>query len=841
LFSTPRRKVAVAATGTVFGTAGMVVALAGNPLQTPRQSIAQNLPVMRGGVTLQTVGLGGVGSGSAVRASYGDWLLESDRVRLVIGGDGRGTERELRRGMIIDLTLRDFAQDQLVDFRTVAEIGGSGALLSMETVGPVGDASRPTLRVRQQSRDGRLLLETDIAIVPGQPTIELVTRYTNNSGETLRGVRVGDRARWPGAHTFAPRAGFVRYASRASAPWIARQGKDFSYVLAFPGGPADLNFFFDLYGPTGQIALSRAVELAPGASREHRRVLSVVSGGLGDAAKVAWTLLGKPVGRVVGKLDPVPVWATVEAQPLGEKRPILRVSAEQGSYELPLPAGKYRLVLNSPGGEHSEEITVVPGAAPTEALLVPPKAGTVRYSVVDETGRLGPARIALRGVPPTKNPGFGPPDTTAGSGNIVYSRTGQGQFELSPGHYVATISRGNEYSIDEQELKVVAGEEHDLRSGLERVVDTSGWIGCDFHVHAAPSKDSTVSLEDRVVSLLAEGVEFAVATDHNHVTDYAPIVERLGAERQLATVPGVEVTTHSWGHFNAFPYPTSAPLPPYASIEPSLIFDRVRAEAPGVVIQVNHPRLRGMGYFNRLNGDTKPAAIEDGFSFDFDTVELMNGIELAGQNAVDANLDEWFELLNLGKRYTAVGNSDSHRLVGQYVGYPRTYVRVPDDRAEAVSEEQISRALLAGHAIVSGGPFVMAIAEGRAGPGDFVAAHSGTVELQLSVRAPAWMDVRRAEIYVNGQRVTTIPARTTLAPIRIEAVTPVRVRRDSWIVVAARGDKPMRVWMPGTPAVPFAFTNPIFVDADGDGVFRAPRIESTDKSAGPALSPRTAR
>jgi hypothetical protein len=778
-----------------------------------------------------------VGSGSAVRASYGDWLLESAQVRLVIGGDGRGTERELRRGAIIDLALRDFAHDQLVDFRTVAEIAGTEALLSMETVAPVGDAPRPTLRVRQQSRDGRLLLETDIGIVQGRATVELVTRLTNNSGETLRGVRVGDRARWPGAHTFAPRVGSVRYASRASAQWIARPGKDLSYVLAFPGGPADVNFYFDLYGPTGQMALARPVDLAPGATREHRRMLAVVSGGLGEAAKVAWPLIGKAVGIVKGKLDPVPAWATIEAQPLAEKRPVLRVSAENGRYELPLPAGKYRLVLNSPGGEYSEEISVVPGAAPIEALLVPPKAGVVRYSVVDETGRLVPARIAVRGVPPTKTPGFGPPDSTSGSGNLVYSRSGQGQFELPPGHYVATISRGNEYSIDEQELQVVTGEEHDLRSGLERVVDTSGWIGCDFHVHAAPSKDSTVTLEDRVVSLLSEGVEFAVATDHNHVTDYAPIVERLGFGRELSTAPGVEVTTHSWGHFNAFPYPTSAPLPPYASIEPSLIFDRVRAEAPGVVIQVNHPRLRGMGYFNRLSSDAKTDARLEGFSFDFDTLELMNGIELHGQNAVDANLDEWFELLNLGKRYTGVGNSDSHRLVGQYAGYPRTYVRVPDDRPEAASAEIVSRSLLAGHAIVSGGPFVMAVADGRAGPGDFVAAQAGKVELHLSVRAPAWMDVRRAEIYVNGQRVTTVPSRSTLAPVRIEAVTPVRVRRDSWIVVAARGDKPMRTWMPGTPAVPFAFTNPIFVDADGDGVFRAPRVEGGDKTA-PANSAR---
>ena len=34
-------------------------------------------------------------------------------------------------------------------------------------------------------------------------------------------------------------------------------------------------------------------------------------------------------------------------------------------------------------------------------------------------------------------------------------------------------------------------------------------------------------------TLIGEGVEFAVATDHNHNTDYGPTVEQLGAASQL--------------------------------------------------------------------------------------------------------------------------------------------------------------------------------------------------------------------------------------------------------------------------------------------------------------------
>jgi hypothetical protein len=331
-----------------------------------------------------------------------------------------------------------------------------------------------------------------------------------------------------------------------------------------------------------------------------------------------------------------------------------------------------------------------------------------------------------------------------------------------------------------------------------------------------------LSLEDRVASLLAEGVEFAVATDHNHVTDYGPAIEQLGAERLIASASGVEITTQTWGHFNAYPYPKSSPVPPLTNAEPAEIFGNLRVAAPGVVIQVNHPRLKSIGYFNRIELDPATGVPEtEGSSLDFDAVEVLNGIELTSPKAAETNLKEWFEILNHGRRYTAVGNSDSHKLVGQWAGYPRTYVRVPEDRPSAVTPQQVARAVQAGQAIVSNGPFVVARAQNRAGPGDFVAAENGRLSLEFSVQAPPWMDVKRADVYVNGERVQQVTARNTTEAVRIEHKSLLRVRRDAWIVVVARGDRPLRAVMPGTTLTPLAFTNPIFVDADGDGVFRA--------------------
>jgi hypothetical protein len=389
---------------------------------------------------------------------------------------------------------------------------------------------------------------------------------------------------------------------------------------------------------------------------------------------------------------------------------------------------------------------------------------------------------------------------------------------LPAGRYRVTATHGPEYSIYDRELKVGSRENLTLHASLTRVVDTAGYIACDFHLHADPSHDSTVSLDDRVLSLVAEGVEFAVATDHNHVTDYAPAIERQQLGGALAASSGVEITTKTWGHFNAFPYPVGVKPPPTEQADPTEIFAAVRRNAPGAIIQVNHPRMRGLGYFNRIELDGDNAATE-GFSFEFDTVEIVNGFDLGQPKHIEANIQEWFSLLNLGQRYTAVGNSDSHRLVYQWPGYPRTYVQVASDDPSRVTPAEIAEALRQGRATVSTGPFVMARLNDDAGPGDLISVRNKRAKLLLKALAPEWIDVRRAEVYVNGGRAATVYANGSKDVTRIDWATELRFDRDSWVVVIVRGEKLLDSILPGTRAAPFAFTNPIFVDVDGDGRF----------------------
>jgi len=649
-----------------------------------------------------------------------------------------------------------------------------------------------------------------------------VSVVTNVSGKRQTAIQLGDRGRWPGTIAFAPRLGYVHLPLRADVPWFGRAGKHSSYGFVFPDRAAQVAFEFDVVGPSGEVALDPGTDLDPGASFRFRRDAIVVKGGLGKLAELAWKRLGKPIGRARGVLRPPPSWATVSARQADGRTVLTVAAAPDGSFELPLPTGDYRFVLQSPGGE-DDQLGAVREGTDVELRFAPPRPGTLTYSMTDEHGLPLPSRLVVRGVPPTQDPDLVPGQNEAGSKNMLYSLTGSGSVELPPGRYEILATHGPEYSMPRQQFEVSADSGANFRGELARTVDTSGWIASDFHVHASPSKDSHVSLTDRVLTLAAEGIELAAATDHNHVTDYTESLHSEQLQNRLSVMTGVEVTTRHWGHFNAYPYTKSVDVPPTREIGPLEIFRVVRARAPQAVLQVNHPRMPGVGYFTRGELDTKTGVAQSpDFSFAFDTLEVSNGFDLEDPSVFERHLHEWFDLLNIGHRYTAVGNSDSHHVVFQWAGWPRTYVRVPDTDVTHIVPLEVAKALKAGHASVSCGIFVLPTANGSAGPGDTVAGSH--VALSISLRAPEWVDVSDVEVYANGVRVEH---RTREAPAHHpswDLEVDLQCKADTWIVVVARGNRFMNEALPGKWIKPFGFSNPIFVDADGDGVFVTPGL-----------------
>jgi len=70
-------------------------------------------------------------------------------------------------------------------------------------------------------------------------------------------------------------------------------------------------------------------------------------------------------------------------------------------------------------------------------------------------------------------------------------------------------------------------------------------------------------LAARVASYVAEGAEVLVATDHDVVTDYGPVIRELqlaarsraSSARRSPAASGRPKPPHGFGHANAFPLP----------------------------------------------------------------------------------------------------------------------------------------------------------------------------------------------------------------------------------------------------------------------------------------------
>jgi hypothetical protein len=75
---------------------------------------------------------------------------------------------------------------------------------------------------------------------------------------------------------------------------------------------------------------------------------------------------------------------------------------------------------------------------------------------------------------------------------------------------------------------------------------------------------------------------------------------------------------------------------------------------------------------------------------------------------------------------------------------------------------------------------------------------------------------------VGGAVNQTIELPPASGTERLQAVVSVALPsedvRDTWIAVWVEGDEPHGVWAVGRRSV--AFTNPIFLDRDGDGFWR---------------------
>lgn len=701
---------------------------------------------------------------------------------------------------------------------------------------------------------------------------------------------------------FAPGAGFdVRFAIEDSykkaggfpgfpglaVDFLASRGRGVSYgltVLASPSNyvntyasrypgqtitPYSMLLPFTYAGVAAVYMAKPPALLGPGEQFTYTSYFVIGKGDVASVLDTIYELRGEPTGTFGGH-----VIDQQTSQPVAGANIIILDAKDQvvdqitadahGSFLAHLAAGSYKYTAMADDRLSTDPVgfTIMAGAALGIAPIEMAPPATLVVSSIDELGRHAPAKVQLLGHVPAESQGHDPrtflyslsrgerqrPTAFDGSDRFIegswWTTDGRLSAKVRPGTYELLVTRGPEYEITQKTIVLRAGAFDAEQVVLARAYRSDGWVAGDLHIHAQPSTDSPVSIADRVASCAAEGLEVAVATDHNYITDYAPVIATSGLDPWLLGIPGMELTTFEMGHFNGYPLrvdpgSTRGGEFRWAGLPPQGLFDQLRGlaidPARGIV-QVNHPRQAVLGYFSQFFVDEltaqpyTPTGIlgifapygdefsPGNYSVDFDAIELVCGKQIEdvhsfrapsplppgpfpdpqpvpGQVVVGPDgrakfpgvVETWFSMLDRGHRATGVGTSDSHGLIGDEPGSARTliYVGAGKDVPGGYSRDDVMEAIRQHHAITTTAPFLEMTIDDHI-IGDTVIAQGGSVDVTIRVRSSSWAKVDHLVLYSNSQVVAdqVIPANQGTD---YETRVHLALTRDSWVVAEVSG------------------------------------------------------
>jgi hypothetical protein len=486
-------------------------------------------------------------------------------------------------------------------------------------------------------------------------------------------------------------------------------------------------------------------------------------------------------------------------------------------YEGNLATPTFHTVITTNGGTHTVNIDL-------------PTTGRLEAHVEDEAGDPLPARVAVIGFDPSPPQTqiatvptigdsllglFEDPKEAVPFGLVAFGYSdanGDVAFDVEPGSYQLVVSRGTEYSDHQAPLVMSAGATTSVNVQIARVLDTTGFVSSDFHVHGMRSADSRVADGPRISQFAGEGVENIIMTDHHVHTDLGPTITALGLASWVNSTIGEEITTFDYGHFNGYPFTidpsvpsggstdwgTAPPpaLPPGPGMDfPSLgSFNATPAEiatlatagdvsTPDTTIQVNHID----SHFAPMQIDTSVTgpitdALDDveraarrlpdtsagNLFHHFPALELWNGADRTQQeNFLLERIGIWMNHLNKGLRTTAISDTDTHTFGDLESAGARTWTASSTDSVPALSGGQVANSVDAGRAVGGQGVYVQTrlLAASTSQVADLTLAGStdaattdGAVDLEIKVQAPLWARFDRIEVYANAATTPVTPA-----------------------------------------------------------------------------------
>lgn len=525
-------------------------------------------------------------------------------------------------------------------------------------------------------------------------------------------------------------------------------------------------------------------------------------------------------------------------------------------------------------------------------------AARVSLKITDENGGAIPCKVEFRGREGTPDPFFFPETGDRAVCNLRYTETGDLTQLVAPGKYDVIVTRGPEY--DRLTFVIDASEvaETKVTGKLQRVIDTRGWISADFHAYStlsnkpAGSPPSAASTRGRVLNMLAEQIEFVPATELNKVFTYEALVAELGAEKWLKSCAGIGLNDggRKYAYNEQYSFPIvykprwqdggapqrpqhcgqiewlrsfGAPIDinePWATarrvgyekliilMQPDNNAPQVLVRRPPVSTSYNDrdvaawwndesALLRPM--FRDTDNDGVPDHVHQNFAATMDALDVRTLAPLLKPNDKTARLEndvvDWMLMRQSGYRMPGVITSGATTNFHGSGGV-RTYVRSAADDPSKIDPLDIVRAVRAGKATMTTGPFIEAKIENENGEsadvGEVVTTAKGHVTLKVKVQCPNWIALHTVRVLINNKRDEKLEfTRQTQKEkfgdghVQFEQAIPLTLSADAQIIVLALGSGPnlrVRKNAADQSMGHVALINPICVDVGGDGLTPQP-------------------
>ena len=747
-------------------------------------------------------------TGPFAEAAPGDFLLENGRTAVAIAGLAAPTP-----GAVLDAG-RPGGPDSLRALQPVVGVEPAAPRFERAELEHLGGAA--TLRLYGVDPAApSVQVVSEYSLHPGVGGLRLITTVRNQGSEVRRQYKLGDRVDWGSAEVFAPGLGRT-LSGQPLLDWVGAFSAETSH-LYFRTSPvaADLS----RAGATGVTPLLLdTVELSPGGEASVSRQLSLGAGGqLATLLPSVLAARGIPTGAieiavVTDEGEPLR-GATVEVRQ-GAGLLTLGRADGSGALRLELAAGHYLLRAGAPDRTGPVVgVEVRSGAAvPLRLPTGPPSRLLFEVHEGDAPGTV-PARLVVLGLDRTPTPWLGPAHEAAAHHHLL-TATGHGSLPLPPGRYRVIVTRGPEHSLVQQDLELGPYSGASLIARPRKVVDTSGFVALDPGEKTRMSAGSAVPLAVRLLAASVEGLDaLAITDDAARPTTPRP-------RPSLLLVPGRAGQEAELGAFSLF-----------AAQAASAGEDA--GTRPDQLLQIDDAR-RPTGLFTRSGFDPRrpltalvPA-----------TASALRLLDAQHPEDFDLLLADWLALLRCGRRLVGTAASGSSSIQASTAGYPRTYVEIP--AGTPASAGALLQALQAGRAFVSSGPFLRLTVNGVT-PGGTVswegvapgggrgrsrasaprrrAATARELAVRVQVSAPAWIGLDELRLYWNGEpRGPAIPVAGRADGVRLDRAMTLPVEGDGFLVALVRGSSPLTPVVE-TPGLlhPLALTNPIWVDADGDG------------------------